>query len=136
MKKLPNTEHPLLIRTDFSDDAIWEEICAELRQPAGELGFVASIEVVDDREYDGLSLAALLALLPSGAPRAFVMLADAETITSPERAILIVDSTRDPARAFRALPSALWAVENNLSMGNIDFDEFLAALGPDGIFRL
>jgi hypothetical protein len=29
----------------------------------------------------------------------------------------------------------MWGVENNLSIANMDFEEFADAVGPDGIFR-
>jgi hypothetical protein len=29
----------------------------------------------------------------------------------------------------------MWAVENNLSIANMDYDEFAAAVDEDGIFR-
>ncbi len=28
MKKIPKTKHSLMIRTDFSDDQLWESLCA------------------------------------------------------------------------------------------------------------
>lgn len=136
MKNLPKTENPLLIRTDFSADSIWDQICAALREPAGELGFIANLDVITDPDYEGMSVAQLLASMPAEGRHAFAALVDTGTITSPEHAILIVDLSEDLGRTFRAVSSALWAVENNLSTANMDFDEFLAQLGPDRIFRL
>jgi hypothetical protein len=36
---------------------------------------------------------------------------------------------------FRVVPQEMWAVENNLSLGNMDFKEFADAVGQDGVFR-
>jgi hypothetical protein len=36
---------------------------------------------------------------------------------------------------FRVIPSELWGPENNLSIANLDFDEFANNAGSDGIFR-
>jgi hypothetical protein len=32
-------------------------------------------------------------------------------------------------------PSELWAVENNLKIANMDWQEFAAAVDEDGVFR-
>ena len=36
---------------------------------------------------------------------------------------------------FRCVPSAVQAVENNLSIANMDFEEFAGAVDEDGVFR-
>ena len=33
------------------------------------------------------------------------------------------------------MPSEMWGVENNLSIANLEFDEFVDAADPDGVFR-
>lgn len=43
--------------------------------------------------------------------------------------------TEDTSRRFRVIPQQAWAVENNLRLANMGFDDFEAALGPDGVFR-
>ena len=47
----------------------------------------------------------------------------------------MVDLWREPGREFRAVPAAVQAVENNLSIANMDFAEFAGAVDEDGIFR-
>jgi hypothetical protein len=42
---------------------------------------------------------------------------------------------RPPGRSFRVMPAALWGVENNLAIANMDFEEFAHAVDEDGIFR-
>ena len=37
--------------------------------------------------------------------------------------------------SFRALPSVIHSVENNLSLANMDFEHFVGSVGSDGIFR-
>lgn len=32
-------------------------------------------------------------------------------------------------------PLSLWGIENNLSIANMDFDEFADAVDEDGVFR-
>ena len=49
MKPLPQTEETLLLRTDFSNEAVWREICSAVRTPGPELqealGFFAAVVV-------------------------------------------------------------------------------------------
>jgi hypothetical protein len=60
---------------------------------------------------------------------------DAMAIEHPEQAFLVIDLHEEPGRTFRAIPPIAWAVENNLSIGNMDFWEFVEATDKDGIFR-
>jgi hypothetical protein len=41
----------------------------------------------------------------------------------------------EPGREFRAVPRAVQAIENNVSLANMDFDDFANAVDDDGIFR-
>ncbi|HET7601047.1 MAG TPA: hypothetical protein VFK09_12185 [Gemmatimonadales bacterium] len=47
----------------------------------------------------------------------------------------MVDLYAEPGRTFRVVPRETWAVENNLSIANMDFAEFADRADPDGIFR-
>jgi hypothetical protein len=47
----------------------------------------------------------------------------------------VVDLYAEPGRTFRVVPRETWAVENNLSIANMDFAEFADRADPDGIFR-
>ncbi|WP_435828452.1 DUF6924 domain-containing protein, partial [Nocardia testacea] len=38
-------------------------------------------------------------------------------------------------RTVRILPSQMWGIENNLSIANMDFQDFADAADPDGVFR-
>ena len=71
----------------------------------------------------------------AGTNRSYLMIVDRETISHPEHPLLIVDLFEQPTRSFRAVPSATQAVENNLSLANMDFEEFAEAVDGDGIFR-
>ncbi|WBC08931.1 hypothetical protein [Micromonospora sp. WMMA1947] len=46
-----------------------------------------------------------------------------------------LDLVHEPGRWFRVLPAEMWSVEDNLSIGNMDFFEFADAADPDGVFR-
>lgn len=133
-RELPDGES-LLIRTDFSDDARWSDTVEAATQPTDE-GFVAGLTVVDDAEFDRLTLGELAVIIGSPPPY-YVFLADAATITDPEHAILAVDTADGSSGypSFRVHPSQMASVENNLSLANMDFEDFSSAAGADGVFR-
>jgi hypothetical protein len=47
MKSLPETEDTLLIRTDFTDDDVWEMVCSEARTMDADVR--QALEVSDER---------------------------------------------------------------------------------------
>jgi hypothetical protein len=55
VEKLPRTENPLVVRTDFSDEAAWEAICEAIQEPSAEDGFVAYVDFLSDPEYMALA---------------------------------------------------------------------------------
>ena len=135
MKPLPQSQAALVIRTDFSDQEAWDAIGAAILQLT-EQGFGAQVEFVDDAGYRGATKEQLLDLVPEGEERPFfLMIVDAVTVRSPEHPVLVVDLWREPGREFRAVPAAVQAIENNLSIANINFAEFADAVDEDGIFR-
>jgi hypothetical protein len=135
MKPLPRSLAALVVRTDFSDDEAWEAVGAAILRLTEE-GFGAQVEFVDDATYRGATKEQFLGLVPGGDQRPFFfMIVDEVTVRSPEHPILVVDLWREPGREFRAVPAAVQAVENNLSIANMDFAEFAGAVDEDGIFR-
>ena len=53
-----------------------------------------------------------------------MILVDRTAITHPEHPVLILDLFDPSSQAFRAVPSTVQAIENNLSIANMDFEEF------------
>ena len=135
MKRLPDSDQALVLRTDFSDQATWDAVRATILAPVGPLGFYASVEFVDDPEFRNVSTGELLDMARRSAFRTFLIVADRLTMTHPEHPLLVVDLNREPGREFRALPSQIQAIENNLSLANMDFAEFADAADTDGVFR-
>jgi hypothetical protein len=125
----------LVIRTDFSDQRRWDALRAAIAAPVGDFGFLADVEFVNDRVYAGLGTRQLLESLPKGGAHTFVIVADPTTMSQPEHPLLIVDLHTDRGREFRAIPSAIQAIENNLSLANMDFAEFADSVDADGVFR-
>lgn len=137
MKPLPETDTTIVLRTDFSDDAEWSALC-EAVQALSEDGFQAQVDCISDTAYDGLTVEQLVALAPKGPEcgiHTFAFIADQVTFANSDRPILVVNLRREPGRTFRVIPSEMWGVENNLSIANMDFDEFADNVDQDGVFR-
>jgi len=138
MPQLPMTNGSPVLRTDFSDAATWETICDEIQQPSPE-GFEAHVEFIDDRTFDALSKQQLLAAVPKDYPHIFIIIVDRKAISDEEHPLLVVNLYdglgSKVGEQFRALPSEIHAIENNLSIANMDFADFAGAVDGDGIFR-
>ncbi|MEX0641431.1 MAG: hypothetical protein WD468_01955 [Pirellulales bacterium] len=136
MKKLPKSDNSLLLRTDFSDDAAWTALCEAVQVPSEE-GFQARVDCVSDSAYDGLTVEQLVALAPKGGDhnQTFAFVVDRVALTNPEQPVLVVDLYDQPGSTFRVIPREMWGVENNLSIANMDYDEFADNADSDGVFR-
>lgn len=133
MKYIPDTDDALVLRTDFSNPPAWEAICAAIREPVGE--FQAYVEFLSDPEYDGVTIEQVLAAVPDDYSHTFLLIVDHETMAHADGPVLVLDLDQERGRTFRVVPSEMWAVENNLSIANMDFEDFADAVDPDGIFR-
>jgi hypothetical protein len=135
MPQLPTPDdlHSLLIRTDFADDHAWAAVRRELTTQAGM--FRANLQFVEDRRYEKLTINGLLAL-SDGSDQTFTFLADREAMVRPDHPVLVVNLFEDRrGQTFRVVPPAIWAVQNNLVIGNMDWEDFTQSLDADGIFR-
>ncbi|HEX2130806.1 MAG TPA: hypothetical protein VHH15_04540 [Actinophytocola sp.] len=129
---LPHAENPLLVRTDFTDDAAWAGLRAEVDDEY--LTYVA------DPAHRDLSPADLLSLLPPDSPHPVLVVADATTFARDDHPLLVVDLDEEPGRTFRAAPDAVRTVVGNLSIQNMGFEDFLDSVSEDGdqdgVYRL
>ncbi len=135
MKQIPETEYTLVLRTDFSDQATWETICAMIREPVGDFHFLAYVDFLDDAEYADINKGQLLELIPRNYNHSFIIVVDKTSISNPEYPLLIIDLYEKSGHEFRAVPSQVQGIENNLSIANMDFEEFADAVDDDGVFR-
>ena len=135
MKPIPDTENAPVLRTDFSDQAAWKEVCAEIQRPVSIFRFIAYVDFIDDVQYATLTKDQLLKLLPSHYNHSFIIVVDSATLSNPEHPLLVIDLFDDAHQEFRALPSQIQSIENNLSIGNMDVEDFTSALDSDGVFR-
>ncbi|WP_424568662.1 DUF6924 domain-containing protein [Streptomyces sp. CH-036] len=146
---------PLVIRTDYTDDAAWGEIVAALaRAVEGERDWEAAVHLVEDRRWDGVTGDKALAAAARDEELSVVFLADEVTMRSPLRPLLALDLGADddedldpvyyqelidspPPREVRVVPDDVHMVHGNLQLANVDFAEFVedAAADPDGVVR-
>ena len=139
---LPNSGAALLVRTSFADDGAWTSLVEQVRTPSPGDGFLAVVEIVDQPAYRDLPADRLRALLPEGEYVSFFFVADEAALTEPERPLLVVPVPRPespfldepPREQFRVAVTHLWALENNLSLANMDWPDF-ANRAEDGVFR-
>jgi len=137
MKPIPQTLDSLVLRTDFSDDAAWDELCIAIETPTPDDGFQTVVEFISDRAFEGIMVEQVLENTPQSGlqRRTFLFIVDQKAIADPEHPILVVDLYHEPGRIFRVIPTEIWGVENNLSIANMDFYEFADNADPDGVFR-
>ena len=123
----------LFVRTDFSDGRRWAAVLAEARSLYGM--FRADILPVDDRRFEGLTIDRLVDLVPTDHEPFYVFLVDREALTRADHPVLVVNLFEPRGRSFRVIPSELWSVQANLSLANMDWEDFTVALDADGVFR-
>ncbi len=135
MKPFPDAEHPAVLRTDFTDDQTWSSLCGLISSPIGKEGFLASVAFVDDPCFADVPPETLRDRIPGNHRHSFIVIADRTTFAETEQPLLVMDLLDQPGRMFRALPTRIQAIENNLSIANMGFEDFAEAADADGIFR-
>ncbi|MDX3663031.1 hypothetical protein PV646_37530 [Streptomyces sp. ID05-26A] len=134
---LPELESVPLVRTDFVSDEDWiavrDAVLAPRHLVAGEV-FHADVDVVNDVAFAGLSAAQLTELVPEGSSWAVLVVADKRTMTCPQRSVLVIALNEDDrGKTLRAVPAAIQEIENNLSLSNMDWEDFADAADDDDI---
>ncbi len=137
----------LVIRTDFAHQQEWTAIQAAIVEPQTEEGCTAFVEFIDDRAYEGTTPSQLLEMVPSDTDHAVAFLVDAKALAHPDQPILVVnlydyveglmDQGKGPqyGASFRVVPSEMWSVQNNLTISNMDWEDFADNADGDGVFR-
>ncbi|MFJ8435307.1 DUF6879 family protein [Kitasatospora sp. NPDC094019] len=132
--ELPSRLAALVVRTDFSGSAPWGRLREALATP-NEDGFLAHVHLVDNPRFADVTCDEAVSLLPSGYRHPLLVLADRATLISSELPLLALDLRGGPGRSVRVVAAELWCIENNLSIVNMDFDEFADGVDEDGVFR-
>ena len=124
----------MVVRTDHSDEAGWAAVRDAVVQPS-EDGFEANVQFVEDPGFADLAVDELLALVPPDSDHSFLLVVDRTALATPDHPLLVVDLLRSPGASFRTVPAEVQAIENNLSISNLDFEDFASSVGADGVFR-
>ncbi|MEO8612986.1 MAG: hypothetical protein ABI690_34150 [Chloroflexota bacterium] len=135
MKPIPETLKSLVLRTDFSNDAVWDALCEAIQTPTSDDGFRAVVEFVSDRDFEGISIEQVLENTSEDWRHSFLFIVDHEAIANPEHPVVVLDLYEERGRTFRVIPAEMWGVENNLSIANMDFADFADNADADGVFR-
>jgi hypothetical protein len=137
----------LLVRTHFADDEAWDRVQEEATREYGPDRFRAYVEPVSDPQWADATWESVKAAAPvDDEGPCVVFIADRITFASPEHPILVVDlddkilsvaefpeiADRTP---FRCIPGELWSVDSNLSISNMDWEDFATEVDEDGVFR-
>ena len=158
MKPLPETEDTPFIRTDFTDDSAWKKVCAaagemdsDVRQalefsdacnraagqptgrPIDELK--TPLHIIDKHEYENATSEQIVELISPESNHTFLFIVDKTCIEHPEHPLLVVDLYFERGRSFRAVPSQVNGIQANLSLANMDWEDFADHVDDDGVFR-
>jgi hypothetical protein len=132
--RIGDTEQAVVLRTDFSDEACWRSVRAEVLAETVD-GFRAYVDVIEDPAFDGFGTDEVLAAVGDDYRWGYLVVGDRVTMTEAEHPFLVLDLLHERGRSFRALPREIQSIENNLSIANMDFSEFADSASPDGVFR-
>jgi len=131
MTSQPETVGTPMIRTDFSDPAGWETLRTAVETP-NEDDFLAHVHLVDDQAYRDMTAEQLLPLI---GPHSLFIVADRRAISRFGQPLLCIYRDGRRTEQLRVIARELWSIENNISLGNMDWDEFTRAADEDGVFR-
>jgi len=134
MPSLPASEDSLLVRTDFSDDDAWRDVVSAIETDNSD-GFRAYVEVVDDRAWDGVAWQSIREAALAADDHALVLFVVDRIAFADDYPILVLDLTEEARPPFRCITQELWAVDNNLNLGNMDWEDFAGNTDDDGIHR-
>ena len=116
----------------FTHPDEWARLSQAATNPTPK-GYQASLVIVDDVDNDGAQWRDIIAVLRR-LPVAFI--ADVTAMTEPGFPVLVIDSWQEPPREpFRCTAAELVSVENNLSIFNMDWEDFAGCVESDGVFR-
>ncbi|MDI1234484.1 MAG: hypothetical protein PSX81_09395 [bacterium] len=124
----------LLVRTDFSNETAWKDLCWELHSPHQDFGILSAIDFYSNPALEGINVEELPYKLSKQYPHSFIFIADKMTFAREEQPLLCVSLINCACNFFRILPSEIWNVENNLSLTEMAFEEIAKQISDDGVY--
>ena len=156
MASIPITERALLIRTNFDNESAWQSVTSSVSRPSQEmLGAIdilkmanahlddsedldlssLSVEMLNDAQYRGMNTEQLLDCLPADYPHAYLFVFDEHSAYDSEQSLLVVDLFHQRGRTFRTIPEEIQSIDSNLSIANMDWEDFSSTCDDQGVFR-
>jgi hypothetical protein len=125
-----------LVRTDFTDDAAWSRVVAAVTASVDFGGeYIPNVRAVSEREFEGLDAQTLGEAYDEDFV-GYVLLADDKSMDDgDEITVVYVDLYEDAGRSFRCAVTEIASIESNLSISNMDFEDFAENVDPAGVFR-
>ena len=131
---LPAGDSALLIRTEFSDSKTWQAIVDATTRENPD-GFAANLTVVSNPAWASASAKDVLTAHASDKERVVAFVFDAAAVSDEKHSLLCINlASKKKVRTMRVLPSEVWSVENNLTLGNMEWNDFASAL-KEGVFE-
>jgi hypothetical protein len=107
---MPWTESPLLLRTSFGAEELWNAFMTHLRESSLEFSDEQPeefMEILQDPAHLSRTREQIAALMPAGDPHGYVMIAAETTLRESEHPLLLIDMFDDPGREFRSTPEGV-----------------------------
>jgi hypothetical protein len=124
----------LLVRTNFTDDAVWAKLCALAQAPSQD-DYRAELICISDPRLAKVAPKTVAKQVYQDLGHSAVFVADDRAMNDPEHPILCVSADDAVVATFRVVPEEIWAPENNLRIANLDFADFANAADAGGVFR-
>ena len=148
----PSADAAWVVRTEFSNDEHWETVRKLIDVPEDVAGMkvYGDVQYVNDERFRGKTMPELVRMLPNRYPGMFCFVVDRESLEHPEHPVLVVgfypsegesfdrtpkETPEADVTTFRSLPSNVHGIQINLSLGNMDFEDFAGSADSDGVFR-
>jgi hypothetical protein len=131
----PSTEDPLVLRTDYSNDEAWESIRRQIITPQLPDGFMAYVAFAEHPGLERRTEPQVIAASRKGYEHLIIFIVDSTTLHHPEHPILCLGLKSDEGKRVRVIPAEMWAIQNNLTIANMDFESFSESADHDGIYR-
>ena len=118
---------------DFRNDPEWKEYVRFIPHNSDPNDVNVKLRFVDRVDIAKQAIETVISSLADN-HAVFVFIADDQSFEEPEHSLLVV-SVEDPAIQFRTVPRQIFSVVSNLTLRNMDFQDFQASCDKDGVFR-
>lgn len=119
----------ICFRTDFSDDNKWKNIKEKIKND-GE--YECFLKYIEEKKFENTEKEKIIEFLNSiNYEYDFFIICDSQSMNDETLLIININSKNN----FRCRASLLWSPVNNLSIANMDFDEFKNNANDNNIFN-